>query len=79
MKTIDTYREQLANWKNGPFAIALLCLAILLQECLGKINRKLELNENNIFLKQLETGKIYKVFIRLCDDVKGAPTTRRTK
>ena len=74
---MDTCRKQLANMKTGTFAINLLCLANILQERLGKIDGKLELNENHVFHKQMETGKIYKTFIRLCDDAKGAPTTHR--
>ena len=78
-KTMDTCRKQLANLKTGPFAKALLSLANnVIRERFGKIDRKLELNENNVFHKQMETGKINKVFIRLCDDAKGAPTTHRT-
>ena len=75
---MDTCRKQLANLKTGQFEIAQLCLANnVLQERLGEIDRKLELNENHVFHKQMETGKIYKIFIRLCDDAKGAPTTHR--
>ena len=74
---MDACRKQLATSKTGPFAIVLLCLAIVLHERLGKINRKLELKENNVFHKRMETGKIYKAFIRLCDDAKGAPTKHR--